>query len=380
MAMPEPAGGGVRFLDLQAIYREDQPAYDAAYRRVMDSGRWVLGPELEAFEAEFAAFCGCAHAVGVGNGLDALTLALQAAGIGPGDEVLVPAHTFIATWQAVRLAGATPRPVEPAPGRLNIDARGVRAALGPATRAVLPVHLCGQPADPAAIAALCAEHGLLLVEDAAQAQGARHQGRPVGGFGRAAGFSFYPGKNLGAFGDAGAVSTDDAALAQALRARRNYGSLRRYAHESEGVNSRLDELQAAFLRVRLVRLPEHNARRVAQAARYAERLAGTPGLTLPATAAGDEPVWHLFVVRHARRDALQAALAAEGIETLVHYPRPVYRFPPFAAAAPAGRSAADTLCDEVLSLPIGPHLGLAEVDRVAQAVRRFCTEAAEVSA
>lgn len=363
----------VRFLDLQAIYREDQAAYDAAYRRVMDSGRWLLGPELEAFEAEFAAFLGRRHVVGVGNGLDALALALQAVGIGPGDEVLVPVHTFIATWQAVRLAGATPRPVEPAPGSLNIDAAGVRAALTPATRAVMPVHLTGQPADPAAIAALCEAHGLVLIEDAAQAHGARHQGRPVGGFGRAAGYSFYPGKNLGAFGDAGAAVTDDDALARALRQRRNYGSLQRYAHETEGVNSRLDELQAAFLRVRLARLPEHNARRAAQAARYAEALSGVPGLALPATVPGDEPVWHLYVVRHARRDALQAALAAAGIDSLVHYPRPVYRFAPFASAAPAGRSASDMLCDEVLSLPIGPHLGLSDIDRVCDAVRAFCT-------
>lgn len=363
----------VRFLDLQAIYREDQAAYDAAYRRVMDSGRWLLGPELEAFEAEFAAFLGRRHAVGVGNGLDALALALQASGIGAGDEVIVPAHTFIATWQAVRLAGATPRPVEPSPGRFNIDAAGVRAALTPATRAVMPVHLTGQPADPAAIAALCEAHGLVLIEDAAQAHGARHQGRPVGGFGRAAGYSFYPGKNLGAFGDAGAAVTDDDALARALRQRRNYGSLQRYAHETEGVNSRLDELQAAFLRVRLARLPEHNARRAAQAARYAEALSSVPGLALPATMPGDEPVWHLYVVRHARRDALQAALAVAGIDSLVHYPRPVYRFPPFAAAGPAGRSASDMLCDEVLSLPIGPHLGLSDIDRVCDAVRAFCT-------
>jgi dTDP-3-amino-3,4,6-trideoxy-alpha-D-glucose transaminase len=362
----------IRFLDLQAIYRQDQPAYDAAYRRVMDSGRWILGPELEAFEAEFAAHGGRRHAIGVGNGLDALALVLQAAGIGPGDEVLVPAHTFIASWLAVRLAGATPRPVEPAPGAYTIDAAGVEAALTPRTRAVMPVHLYGTPADPAAIRAVCAARGLLLLEDAAQAHGARHRGEPVGAFGRAAGYSFYPGKNLGAFGDAGAIVTDDDALAAALRARRNYGSARRYQHDSEGVNSRLDELQAAFLRVRLARLDRHNALRRQQAARYAERLAGAPGLTLPPVAAGDEPVWHLYVVRHRRRDALQAALQAAGIETLVHYPRPVYRFAPFAAAAPAPRSASDVLCDEILSLPIGPHLELDAIDRVADAVAAFC--------
>ncbi len=362
----------IKFLDLQAVYRQDQAAYDAAYQRVMASGRWILGPELEAFEAEFAAHGGRRHAIGVGNGLDALALALQALGIGPGDEVLVPAHTFIASWLAVRLAGATPRAVEPAEGLYNIDAAGVAAAITPRTRAVMPVHLYGAPADPAAMRALCAERGLLLVEDAAQAHGARHHGEPVGGFGRVAGYSFYPGKNLGAFGDAGAIVTDDDALATALRARRNYGSAVRYQHDSEGVNSRLDELQAAFLRVRLARLDAHNALRRTQAARYAERLQGMPGLGLPGVPAGDEPVWHLFVVRHARRDALQAALKAQGIETSIHYPKPVYRFPPFAAHAPAGRTLSDAICDECLSLPIGPHLTLDDVDRVADAVDAFC--------
>lgn len=362
----------IRFLDLQAIYRQDQAAYDAAYRRVMDSGRWILGPELEAFETEFAAHGGRRHAIGVGNGLDALALALQVAGIGPGDEVLVPAHTFIASWLAVKLAGATPRPVEPAAGLFNIDAAGVAAAIAPRTRAVMPVHLYGAPADPAALRGLCAERGLLLIEDAAQAHGARHRGEGVGGFGRMAGYSFYPGKNLGAFGDAGAIVTDDDALAAALRARRNYGSARRYQHDIEGVNSRLDELQAAFLRVRLARLDAHNTLRRAQAARYAERLAEAPGLMLPAVPPGDEPVWHLFVVRHARRDALQAALQAQGIETLIHYPKPVYRFAPFAELGPAGRTVSDTVCDEALSLPIGPHLTLAEIDRVADAVATYC--------
>ena len=366
----------VKFLDLQAIYRQDQAEYDAAYHRVMASGRWILGPELEAFEAEFAQYGGRRHAIGVGNGLDALVLALQVAGIGPGDEVIVPAHTFIATWLAVRQCGALPRPVEPSPGLYNIDAAGVEAALTPATRAVMPVHLYGAPADAAALQSLCAARGLVLIEDAAQAHGARHQGRAVGGFGQLAGYSFYPGKNLGAFGDAGAVVTDDDALAAALRARRNYGSSARYQHDSEGVNSRLDELQAAFLRVRLARLDAHNALRCAQAARYAECLAEAPGLALPAVPAGDKPVWHLFVVRHARRDALQAALKAQGIETLIHYPKPAYRFAPFAALGPAARTLSDTICAEALSLPIGPHLTLPDIDRVAHAVTAFCREAA----
>lgn len=366
----------VPFLDLQAIYRQDATAYDAAYRRVMDSGCWILGPELAAFEQEFAELCGVPCAVGVGNGLDALTLALRVAGIGPGDDVLVPAHTFIATWLAVRQCGATPIPVEPAPGAFNIDSEGVAAAITPHTRAVMPVHLYGQPVDAQRMARLCEERGLLLVEDAAQAHGAMHGGRPVGGFGRLAGFSFYPGKNLGAFGDGGAIVTSDLALAAALRMERNYGSLRRYEHDSAGVNSRLDELQAAMLRVRLARLPAHNHQRRLQADLYRERLAGLPGLSLPGETQGDLTVWHLFVVRTVQRSALQGWLARQGIQTLVHYPRPVYRFKPFASAAPHGRSTSDELCDQVLSLPIGPHLGAAQVHQVCDAIAAFFQQGA----
>ncbi len=362
----------VPFLDLQSIYRQDAPAYDGAYRRVMDSGCWILGPELAAFEQEFASLSGVGHAVGVGNGLDALTLALRVAGIGPGDDVLVPAHTFIATWLAVRNCGATPVPVEPAPGGFNIDCAGVEAALTPRTRAVLPVHLYGQPAGTLeGMARLCSERGLVLIEDAAQAHGALHHGRPVGSFGRLAGFSFYPGKNLGAFGDGGAVVTNDDRLAEALRRERNYGSLRRYEHETAGVNSRLDELQAAFLRVRLARLPDHNARRRAQAALYRERLAGIAGLALPGESAADLPVWHLYVVRTPKRDALSSWLDEQGVQTLVHYPRPVYRYPPFASAAPAAGSPSDLLCAQVLSLPIGPHIEAPQVHAVCDAVAQF---------
>lgn len=359
----------VPFLDLQAVYREDQPAYDAAYRRVMDSGRWILGPELTAFEAGFAAACGRRHAIGVGNGLDALALALQVLGVGPGDDVLVPAHTFIATWLAVRACGARPVPVEPAPGGFCVDAHGLAAARTPATRAVVPVHLYGAGADPEAISRWCQAEGLPLVFDAAQAHGATWGDRPLGAFGALACYSFYPGKNLGAFGDAGAVVTDDDALAESLRRRRNYGSTARYQHDEVGVNSRLDELQAAFLRVRLARLAEHQRRRAAVAEAYLDGLAGLPGLSLPGVARQETPAWHLFVVRTARRDALQAALAARGIETLVHYPRPVYRFPPFAQGAPGGRTVADRLCDEILSLPMGPHLSAPQVERVIEAVR-----------
>lgn len=363
----------VPFLDLGALYRADAPDYDAAYRRVMDHGWWIQGPELQAFEAEFAQACGVAHAVGVGNGLDALALALRAAGIGPGHEVLVPAHTFIATWLAVAQVGAVPRAVEPAPGGFNITAAGVARALGPHTRAVLPVHLYGQVADGPALADLCRAHGLLLLEDAAQAHGAQQDRRPAGSFGTAAAFSFYPGKNLGAFGDGGAVVTDDDALAERVRKLRNYGGLQRYQHEELGGNSRLDELQAAFLRVRLARLAAHNAARQAVATQYQQRLDGLPGLTLPDVPPGHQPAWHLYVVRCAHRDALQAHLARQGVQTLVHYPRPVYRFAPFAAHGPAHRTLADALCDEILSLPMSPLLTPDQVDRVCDAVTDFFT-------
>lgn len=361
----------VPFLDLQALYREDASAYDTAYHRVMDSGRWILGPELSRFEEAFAHYCGRRHAIGVGNGLEALRLALVVAGIGPGDEVIVPAHTFIATWLAVQQCGATPVPVEPEEGHFNIGPAGVRAALSARTRAVIPVHLYGHAADGPGLEALCAEHGLVLIEDAAQAQGARWGQRRVGSFGQLSAFSFYPGKNLGAFGDAGAVLTDDDALAHALRQQRNYGSTQRYAHESLGTNSRLDELQAAWLQVRLARLDAHNARRAEVAQHYAEQLADVPGLTLPQTAPQGQPVWHVYAVRTTAREDLQHHLSECGVETLVHYPRPVYGFAPFAAHRPAARTLSDQLCEQVLSLPMGPHLSDAQVRQVCAAVRGF---------
>jgi dTDP-4-amino-4,6-dideoxygalactose transaminase len=255
----------VPFLDLKAAHAELRAELDAAYARVMDSGWFVLGDELAAFEAEFAAYCGARHCVGVGNGLDALHLILRAMQIGPGDEVIVPANTYIATWLAVSYAGAAPVPVEPDPRTFNLDPARVEAAVTPRTKAVMPVHLYGQPADVDAVREVAARHGLRVIEDAAQAQGARYRGRAAGSLADAAGFSFYPGKNLGAAGDAGAVTTDDDALAAELRRLRNYGSPAKYQHDVKGFNSRLDELQAAVLRVKLRRLDEWNARRAAVA-------------------------------------------------------------------------------------------------------------------
>ena len=363
----------VPLLDLRPPTEELRAGLDAAYRRVLDSGWFLLGRELEAFEAEFAASVGTRHCVGVANGLEALQLVLLARGIGPGDEVIVPANGYIATWLAVSQVGARPVPCEPDARTYNLDPARVPALLTPRTRAILPIHLYGLPADTAALHALAAPHGLLVLEDAAQGHGARLAGRSVGALGHAAAFSFYPSKNLGALADAGAITTDDDALADRLRHLRNYGSKVRYQHEFQGLNSRLSELQAAFLRVKLPHLGEWNARRARLAARYQEQLAGIPGLTLPWTPPGAEPVWHLYVVRTARRDALQRHLTAAGVGTQIHYPVPPHLTPAYAAAG--GRTGdfplAEQLAAEVLSLPIGPHHTEAQIDHVCAAVREF---------
>lgn len=361
----------IPFYDLAAEHAELRPALDAAYARVMDNGWWILGPELKAFEGEFAALCRTRHALGVGNGLDALALALRALGIGPGDEVVVPAHTFVATWLAILAVGATPVACEPAPGSYNISAAMVAPLITPRTRAVMTVHLYGHPADPLGLEALCARHGLALIEDAAQAHGATSQGRPMGSFGAVGCFSLYPTKNLGALGDGGAVVTQDDALAEKLGLLRNYGAREKYYTDMIGTNSRLDELQAAFLRAKLAVYPQTLARRRAVAAAYQDRLKDVTGLSLPQTPDGDAPAWHLFVIRTEGRDALRDHLAAEGIATGLHYPVPIYRNPPFAAFAPTGRTTSDTLSAEVLSLPFWPSLDEARIDRVARAIRAF---------
>lgn len=364
----------VPFLDVGATYRELRAAHDAAYQRVMDSGWVLLGRELEAFEAEFAAYCSVPHCVGVANGLDALHLVLRAWGIGPGDEVIVPSNTYIASWLAVSMTGATPVPVEPDEATFNLDPARLVAALTPRTRAVMPVHLYGQAADMEPIIAFAAAHGLKVIEDNAQAQGARYCGRKTGGLGHAAGNSFYPGKNLGAFGDGGAVTTADADLADRVRVLRNYGSRKKYFNEVAGVNSRLDELQAAFLRVKLPHLDEWNERRRAVAALYQHELVDLPDLRLPVVPAGQQPVWHLYVVRHPRRDALQAHLQAAGVGTLVHYPVPPHLSGAYAAAGwqPGAFPLAKQLAAEVLSLPISPHCSLEQAAHVAASVREFC--------
>ena len=364
----------VPFLELKPAYEELRAGFDAAYQRVMDSGWYLLGKEIEAFESGFAGYCEAKHCVAVGNGLDALHLILRAYGIGAGDEVIVPTHTFVATWLAVSQAGATPVPVEPDPRTFNLDPDRIEAAITPRTKAIMPVHLYGQPADMDRILDIARRHGLKVIEDNAQAQGARYKGRRTGSLGDAAGNSFYPGKNLGAFSDAGAVTTNDAQLADRVRLLRNYGSKEKYRHEVRGYNSRLDELQAAFLQVKLKRLDEWNARRRGVAARYLAELSQVPGLTLPFVPDWAEPAWHLFVVRHASRDAWQQKLAASEIHTLIHYPVPPHRSEAY-ADGPWTRGSfpiAEDLADTVLSLPMGPHLSREQTAWVVEVMRRAC--------
>jgi dTDP-4-amino-4,6-dideoxygalactose transaminase len=371
----------IPFLDVGASYRELRDELDAAYHRVMDAGRFILGREVEAFEAEFAAYCGVRYCVAVGNGLDALHLSLRALDVEPGDEVIVPSNTFIGTWLGVTFAGATPVAVEPDPATFNLDPARLEAAITPRTKAIMPVHLYGQPADMDPIRAVARRHGLRVIEDAAQAHGARYRGRRAGALGDCGCFSFYPGKNLGCFGDGGAVTTDDAALADRIGRLRNYGSRQKYHHDLPGVNSRLDELQAAFLRVKLQHLEAWNWRRSGLARAYGEGLAGIRGVTAPAVTSGADPAWHLYVVRHPRRDELLGHLAAAGIGAQVHYPVPPHRTLAYAADW-WGRDlqVADQLAGEVLSLPIGPHASVDDVMTVCDMVRRFDSGARRLAA
>ena len=361
----------VPFLDLAAAYDELREEIEAAVLGSLRSGWYVGGDVVEAFERDFAGYTGTGHCIGVGNGLDALHLALLAMGVGPGDEVIVPSNTYIATWLAVSQCGAAPVPVEPLEATFNIDPARIEAAITPRTRVILPVHLYGQPAEMDPILDIARRHGLLVLEDAAQAHGARYKGRRIGGHGDAVAWSFYPGKNLGALGDAGAVTTDDANLADRIRLLRNYGSRQKYVNDVRGFNSRLDPVQAAALSVKLRYLDEWNARRRDVARHYAEGLAGN-GLVLPAVPDWADPVWHLYVVRHPQRGALQQHLAEAGIGTLIHYPIPPHRQQAYADAGfPAGAfPVAVAMTEEVLSLPIGPHLGPDAVKAVVAVVRR----------
>jgi dTDP-4-amino-4,6-dideoxygalactose transaminase len=349
-----------------------------AMSRVYDSNWYILGSEVAEFEQAYSTFNQVAHTIGVGNGLDALALALRALGIGPGDEVLVPSNTYIATWLAVSQVGATPVPVEPDPATSNLAPSNLAAALTPRTRAIMPVHLYGQPCQMPEILAFARQHALAVVEDNAQAQGATYEGQLTGSFGIASGTSFYPTKNLGSLGDAGAITTNDAALAQQLRLLRNYGSEQKNQHELLGYNSRLDELQAAVLRVKLRHLANWTSQRQQLAAWYQTHLADIPGLRLPTVVPGAVPVWHLYVVHSTQRATLQQHLAAQGIGTLVHYPVPPHRQPAYAQLGLLAGSLpiAEELATTSLSLPLWPGMTEAMVARVAQATRNFYCSAA----
>jgi dTDP-4-amino-4,6-dideoxygalactose transaminase len=367
----------VPFLDLKAPYRELKNELDSAYQRVMESGWFIMGAEVEAFEQEFAAYCGVRHGIGVGNGLEALHLILRAYGIGDGDEVIVPANTYIATWLAVSYSGAVPIPVEPDPRTYNLDPDLLEAAITKKTKAIMPVHLYGQPADMDPILQVAEKYDLKVIEDAAQAHGSLYKGRLGGSLGHVASFSFYPGKNLGALGDAGAIVTNDDELAENVRMLRNYGSKVKYHHDVKGFNSRLDEMQAAFLRAKLVHLDEWNERRKKIAAYYLDYLADLPGLTLPYVPAEITPVWHIFVVQTPRRDDLQQFLQSKGVGTLIHYPVPPHLSKAYAELGlPKGTfPITEAIASSELSLPIGPHLSLDAAEYVVSVIREYFSQA-----
>lgn len=360
----------IDFLNLGRVNARYEPAIREAIDRVLRSGFYVMGEETAAFEREFASYCGVKHCIGVANGLDALHLILRGYDIGAGDEVIVPANTFIATWLAVSLVGARIVPVEPDEFGWNISPDRIEEAITPRTRAIMPVHLYGTPANMDAVREVAQRHGLRVIEDAAQAHGARYQGLRTGSLGDAAGFSFYPGKNLGALGDGGAITTSDDDLAERLRKLRNYGSSIKYQHDVAGVNSRLDELQSAVLRVKLQHLDEDNARRAAVADNYREALAGAPIelIRIPHMA---QSVWHLFVVRTASRDALRDYLTSHGIGTQIHYPVPCHRQGAFAHQAWPELPVTERLQSQILSLPMSPYLSENDVAYVAAKVKAF---------
>ena len=360
----------VPFLDLKRLHGPIRDSLQAAFCRVMDSGWFVMGPELEALEADFAKYCQVRHCVGVGNGLEALHLLLQAYGIGSGDEVIVPSNTFIATWLAVSECGAIPVAVEPNPLTHTIDPIKLGEAITPRTRAIIPVHLYGQVADMDPINAQAAIHDLVVIEDAAQAQGACYKGRRAGSLGHAAATSFYPGKNLGALGDGGAVLTNDASIAAKIRQLRNYGSTVKYRHEVMGFNSRLDEMQAAFLRVKLTVLDRWNERRREIATQYSALLRDTD-VILPYVPDYAEPVWHLYVVRSEKREELKSHLGLCGVSTAIHYPIPPHLQQCYREHCQSDFPIAEMLSREVLSLPMSPVLDSDDVAQVVAAIADF---------
>ena len=365
----------VPFLSVKSSYDEIKSEIDQAYFRVMDSGRFILGEEVESFEQEFACYCGVKHCVAVGNGLDALILTLKGYDIGRGDEVIVPANTYIATWLAVSEVGATPVPVEPEKSTYNIDPSRIEEVITDKTRAILPVHLYGQPANIDRIKSIADEHRLLVIEDAAQAHGAKIGTHCSGSLGDSAGWSFYPGKNLGAFGDAGAVTTNNNELAIKIRLLRNYGSKKKYYNDVKGINSRLDPLQAAFLRIKLKHLDRWNEKRIKQAMIYSNSFSDIPGIIIPDIPDWANPCWHLYVIRTKKRDQLQQFLLENRIETLIHYPIPPHMSRAYSNLGfkKGDFPISEEIAETALSLPIGPHLEYNQQQIVVEKILQFFT-------
>lgn len=365
----------VPFLDIAATYMELQPEIDSALKRVLKRGHFILGEEVEEFEKEYAKYCGVKYCIGVGNGLDALEFMLRAYNIHAQDEAIVPANTYIATILAITSVGATPVLVDPDSETYNLDSGKIRKHVSKKTKAILPVHLYGQTANIQEIKKICKEYKLLLIEDAAQAQGAEHYGVKAGALGDAAGFSFYPGKNLGAFGDAGAVTTNDVKIADYIRMLRNYGSKAKYFNLIKGVNSRLDEIQAAVLRVKLRYLDEWNKRRRRVAQIYLQRLnpEKKESFILPKVEEGNEPIWHLFVVQTEKRDKFIKYLNGGGIGTLIHYPLPPYEQEAYKEFRSMRKkcSVTNKMVGRIVSLPIGPHLSDYQQEYVVKKVNEF---------
>ena len=367
----------IPFVDLKAQYDSIAAEVDAAIHNVITTSDFILGKDVEKFEQEFAAYCETKYAVGMDSGISALELVLRALGIGAGDEVITVSHTFIATVSSISFTGARPVFVEVDAHSCNLDPSKLEAAITPRTKAILPVHLYGQPADMDVIGAVANKHGLALIEDACQAHGARYQGKRVGSFGAAGCFSFYPGKNLGAYGDGGAVTTNDAALADKLRMLRNYGQREKYNHIHLAYNRRLDSMQAAILRVKLPHLDRWNARRADIAAQYERALRNAPGITLPRVAADRTHVYHLYVIQHPDRDGLLAHLKSRGVSAGLHYPTPVHLQPCYRDLGVRAGSlpVSEALAKRVISLPMYAEMTTEQVQRVWEAVQEFATTA-----
>lgn len=363
----------IEFLNLNHYFEENKESYISTFKKIMTRGQFILGEEVLQFEKEFANYISCSHSLGTGNGLDAITLSLKALGVGPGDEVIVPAHTFIATWLPVSYVGAILRPVDVDPVTMNINIDLVKAAISTQTKAVIGVHLYGRPCNAPALRELCDQNNLFFIEDAAQAHGAVIKNQKIGSIGHVSSFSFYPGKNLGAYGDGGAVCTQDENLARKLKMLRNYGSELKYHHDLIGVNSRLDEYLAAFLRLRLKTLDTENKKRQHLASLYNEILCANDQIICPKMEIEGEQVWHMYVIRIKQRDELKKFLLQKNIPTQIHYPIPCHlsKCYEFLGFKKGDFPITEEISNCALSLPMGPHLSEEQILYIAKNVSDF---------